>query len=147
MRKIALVLITLCMAGCSLFTVSQREIKNSEKRWIASGIKNYNYTFTIASLGRDRECSTPKVGIEVEVRGGKLTKFGTCELSVGKASKFGTIDKIFATLRKEKSDSPPGLDVRFNEKYGYPERIDINYSRWLTDHRIQYYISDLKVVE
>lgn len=147
MRKILLICIVLSITGCSLFTVSQRGIKKSEKVWLAAEIKNYNYTFIVASLSRDRECSTPKVGIEIEVREGKLTKFGTCEINVEKASKFGTIERIFETLREEKSDSPPGLGVTFNEKYGYPEYIDINYSRWLTDHRVQYHILNLKVVE
>ncbi len=147
MRKIFLIFIVLSMTGCSLFTVSQREINKSEKVWITSGIKNYNYTFIVASLSRDRECSTPKVGIEIEVRDGRLTKFGTCETNVEKAYKFGTVERIFETLRKEKSGSPPGLEVTFNEKYGYPEYIDINYSRWLTDHRVQYHILNLKVVE
>lgn len=55
--------------------------------------KSYNYTVVVASLNRDNECSTPNVGIEVEVRNGKLTKFGTCELNAEKAYQFGTIEK------------------------------------------------------
>ena len=147
MRKIFLIFIVLSVAGCSILTVSQRGIKKSEEKWISSGIKNYNYTFIVASLSRDRECSTPKVGIEIEVRDRRLIKFGTCEINVEKASKFGTVERIFETLRKEKSESPPGLEVTFNEKYGYPEYIDIKYSRWLTDHRVQYHILNFKVVE
>lgn len=114
---------------------------------MAADIKNYNYTFIIASLSRDRECETPKVGIEVEVRNGQLTKFGTCELTAEKAIKYGTINRIFSMLRKERSDSPPGLEVRFNQNYGFPESIDINYSRWFSDYRIQYYIDDFRIAK
>jgi hypothetical protein len=147
MSKILLIFTILSITGCTLFTVSQREIRKSEKIWKTSGIKNYNYTFSIGSLDRDRECSTPGVGIKIEVRDGKLKKFGTCEINVEKAVKFGTVEKIFETLSKAKSKSPSGLEVRFNEKYGYPEYIDINYSSWFTDHRVQYHIENLKVVE
>jgi hypothetical protein len=146
MRNIYLIFIVVIITGCSLITVSQREIRKSEGKWNASVIKNYNYTFIVASSARDDECSTPKVGIEIEVRDGEIKKFGTCDLDVEKALRFGTVGRIFATLRNEKSGSPPGLDVRFNEKYGYPEFVDINYSRWLTDHRVQYHILDFKLV-
>jgi hypothetical protein len=147
MKITSLIVAIICMTGCTLFSVSQRDIKKSERIWNASGIKNYNYTFIIGSLNRDRECSTPKVGIEVEVRDGKLKKFGTCEPSVDKASRFGTIDRIFDTLHRERADSPPEMAVRFDKKYGYPEYVDINYSRWLTDHRVQYHVQDFVIVE
>jgi len=147
MKKIFLIIIILNITACCLFSVSKREIKSSEKIWVASNVKNYNYTFIVASLAYDRECSTPKVGIEVEVRNGKLKKFGTCELNVEKALKFGTVNRIFETLLREKSDSPPGFAVTFNKKYGYPEYVDINYSNLRTDYRVQYHILDLKVVE
>lgn len=136
MRKYILLILLISLFGCSLLNTSKREIRNSEQAWAASGVKNYNYTFIVASLGRDNECSTPRIGIEVEVRNGSLTKFGTCELNVEKAYKFGTVEKIFETLRNEKSNYPPGLQVRCNKKYGYPEYIDINYSRWVTDARV-----------
>lgn len=147
MRKIILLFVVLSFFGCSLLNTSKREIRNSKKLWASSEVKNYNYTFTVASLARDNECSTPKVGIEVEVRNGKLTKFGTCALNVEKASQFGTIEKVFETLENERSSSPPDLEVRFNKVYGYPEYIGINYSRWLTDHRVQYHLRNFKVIE
>ncbi len=127
--------------------MSKREISLAEKKWHSSGIKNYNYNLTIATLALDQACSTPRVGIEIEVRDGHLKKFGTCDLNAKHTKGFGTIEAVFLTLRNEKSESPPGLEVRFNEIYGFPEYIDINYSRWLTDHRIQYHISEFSVVE
>ncbi len=147
MRKLIFTLLVLSIAGCSLLNVSKREISLAEKKWQSSGIKNYNYNLTIATLARDQACSTPRVGIEIEVRDGKLKKFGTCDLTAKHAKEFGTIDAVFLTLRNEKSESPPGLEVRFNESYGFPEYIDINYSRWLTDHRVQYHISEFLVVK
>ena len=147
MRKLILTFLVLSIVGCSLLNVSNREISLAEKKWQATGIKNYNYNLTIATLARDRACSTPRVGIEIEVRNGQLKKFGTCDLNAKHAKEFGTIDAVFLTLRNEKSESPPGLEVRFNESYGFPEYIDINYSRWLTDHRVQYHISEFSVVE
>ena len=145
MRKLLFTLLILNIGGCSLLNVSKREISFAEQKWQSAGIQNYNYELIIASLEHYQECSTPRAGIEIEVRGGKLKKFGTCELNAKYAKEFGTIDAVFLTLRNEKSESPPGLEVRFNENYGFPEYIDINYSRWLTDHSVQYHI--LKFVE
>jgi Family of unknown function (DUF6174) len=148
MKKLLFIFLILNIAGCSLFfNVSKREISLAEKQWKAAGIQNYNYTLIIATLSRNDECSTPKVGIEIEVRDGKLTKFGTCELNIKNAQRFGTIDRVFSTLRNEKSESPPGLEVRFNETYAFPEYIDVNYSRWYTDHRVQYHIFDFAEIK
>lgn len=146
-RKLIFTLLVVSVAGCSLLNVSKREISLAEKKWHSSGIKNYNYNLTIATLALDQACSTPRVGIEIEVRDGHLKKFGTCDLNAKHTKGFGTIEAVFLTLRNEKSESPPGLEVRFNEIYGFPEYIDINYSRWFTDHRIQYHISEFSVVE
>lgn len=147
MRKLSVTFLVMTLVGCSLLNVSKREISLAEKKWQSNGIKNYNYNLTIATLARDQTCSTPRVGIEIEVRDGRLKKFGTCDLNARYTKEFGTIDAVFLTLRKEKSESPPGLEVRFNDSYGFPEYIDINYSRWLTDYRVQYHISEFSVVK
>lgn len=145
--KFGLLAVVAIAFGCSFSGISKRQIDAAEAKWKAAGIENYNYTFIIASLARDRECATPKVGIEVQVREGKLVKFGTCDLTVKKALQFGTIDAIFLLLHREKMGSSVSLEVNFDEGYGYPKSMDINYSRLMTDHRIQYYVSDFQVVK
>lgn len=130
--------------GCSFLSTSSWEINRSEDKWNSMGIKDYNYTFVIASLNPEVECAELGHGIEVQVRDGKVAKFGSCSLDVENARLYGTINSVFAALRNEKAEGAVSVRVVFNEYYAYPESMDINYSRWFTDHRVQYYISDFR---
>ena len=127
--------------GCTFISVSNRGIDRSEEKWNALEINNYSYTFVIATLNPEVECAPIGQGIKVEVKNGEVVRFGTCSVEVEKANLYGTINDIFSVLRNEKNDAV-SLKVSFNESYGYPESMDINYSRWLTDHRVQYYIRE-----
>lgn len=147
MKKFISLLTILSLTSCSLFTVvSNREITKSENTWRTAHINSYRYTFNIGSLSRQRDCVTPRIGIEVEVTNGVTTKFGTCDPTSVLAKRYGNIEAIFNDLRSMKADSPVELEVHFNNTYGYPEKIDVNYSRFMTDHRYQYYVTDLVIV-
>jgi hypothetical protein len=147
MRGILLFLfVSQLVFGCAGISVSGRAIDKSEEKWNDLGIKNYSYTFVIAYLSPEVECADNGSGIDVEVRNGKVSKYGTCSLDAKTAKLFGTINSVFTTLRKEKSASPVSLKVAFNQRYWFPESIDINYSRWRTDYRVQYYIRNFGVL-
>lgn len=141
---ISVLIASIFTQGCSFIGISNREIDLSEEKWNALGIKNYSYTFVIATLDPEIECAPIGRGIEVEVKNGKVVKFGTCSVEVEKANLYGTINDIFSVLRNEKNDAVT-VNVSFNESYGYPESMDINYSRWLTEHRVQYYVREFSV--
>ncbi|WP_018417298.1 DUF6174 domain-containing protein [Teredinibacter turnerae] len=141
---ISILIASFVIQGCSFISVSNRDVDRSEEKWNALGIRDYSYTFVIASLNPEIECAPIGRGIKVEVKNGEVVRFGTCSIKVEKAKLYGTINVIFSTLRNEKDDAV-SLKVSFHEFYGYPESIDINYSRWLTDHRVQYYIREFSV--
>jgi len=144
-QKFIVIFMSLNIVGCSFLNVSNGKIDHSEKKWQAAGVKDYRYSFVVASLSQDVKCETSREGIDVEVRDGRVAKFGNCGINDDNATQFGSVDAMFNTLRKMKSDKPKSIKVIFHEKYGFPESIDVNYSRWFTDHRVQYYVKDFVI--
>ena len=57
-----------------------------------------------------------------------------------------TVDKAFELIEAERKRAV-SIKVEYDADFGYPKYIDINYSRWKTDHRIQYHFRNFKVIE
>lgn len=129
--------------GACANLVSTSSIRSAEAKWRDSGIRDYSYTLLVASLVRSTACS-PGPEVAVEVRGGKTVKFGSCSPDSEMARHFGSIPQIFATIRSNRQERPPRFLVCFEDSLGYPESIDANYSRWMTDHAVQYYVRDFR---
>jgi hypothetical protein len=139
---VAILAVAASLSACANL-VSTSSIRAAEARWQRSGIRDYTYTLLVASQIRSTECSSdPEVA--VEVRGGRTVKFGTCSPETEMARRFGSIPQMFATIRANREERPPRFLVRFEDSLGYPESIDANYSRWMTDHAVQYYIRDFR---
>lgn len=136
------------LAACATFSacaslVPRSHVVAAEAKWSASGIQNYSFTLGVGSLSPSTECS-PDSTIEVEVQGGETVRFGTCSAKSEMAQHFGSIPRIFATIHANRLERPPRYLVHFDDILGYPLTIDANYSRWMTDHAVQYYIRDFR---
>jgi hypothetical protein len=141
-RYVAILAATASLGGCANL-VSTSNIRAAEAKWLQSGVQDYSFTLLVASQIRSTACSSdPEVA--VEVRGGKTVKFGTCSPESEMAQRFGTIPLIFTTIRANRQKRPPRFLVHFESSLGYPESIDANYSRWMTDHAVQYYVRNFR---
>jgi hypothetical protein len=132
--------LALTLAGCS-HLVASSAIAAAEARWKSRGIQDYHYKIEISDLAPFTPCSPGRV-IDVEVRDGQTVKFGSCAAEHELAQAYGSVPRMFATIRKSRSDRPPRYLVKFNASLGYPESIDANYSRTMTDYSIGYYIEE-----
>jgi hypothetical protein len=135
------------LSACVSNRTSVRTIHQAEARWMAADISDYSFKFLKNAQVPDTECGEADQPIDVEVRGGRTTKFGTCDVNSGFAQAFGSIPSIFSTLRAERGRHPPGLEVEFNDALGYPEVISINHARWVTDSGVNYFVRDLRKIE
>jgi len=146
MYRFVAILAACTTLGACANLVSQSEIGSAEAKWNAHGIQSYDFTLLVASHIRMTDCSADPL-VRVQVRSGKTVKFGTCSPESEMARRFGSIPLIFETIRENRRERPPRYLVAFENALGYPESIDANYSRWMTDHAIQYYIRDFKRIE
>jgi Family of unknown function (DUF6174) len=141
-RYVAILAAIASLGGCANL-VSTGSIRAAEAKWLDSGVQDYSFTLLVASQIRSTACSTgPEVA--VEVRGGRTVRFGNCSPESEMAQRFGSIPQMFTTIRSTRRNRPPRLLVRFENSLGYPESIDANYSRWMTDHAVQYYVRDFR---
>jgi hypothetical protein len=141
-RYVAILVATASLGGCANL-VSTGSIRAAEAKWLENGFQDYSFTLLVASQIRSTACS-PDPEVAVEVRGGKTVKFGICSPESEMAQRFGSIPQIFATIRSNRQNRPPRFLVSFENSLGYPESIDANYSRWKTDHAVQYYVRDFR---
>ena len=143
MYRFVAILAAAASLGACANLVSTSSIRAAEAKWRESGIQDYSYTLLVSSLTRSTDCS-PGPEVAVEVRGGETARFGTCSADSEMAKRFGSIPRLFATVRSSRQERPPRYLVRFENSLGYPESIDANYSRWMTDHAVQYYVRDFR---
>jgi hypothetical protein len=145
LRCVAALAASATIGGCANL-VPVKRIDIAEAKWNAAGVQSYSYNLGVGSLLRRTPCSADSV-VEVEVRDGKTVKFGSCSPESEMAQSFGSVPRMFDTIRSDRRERPPRYLVRFESVLGYPESIDANYSRWFTDHAVQYYVRDFRKLE
>jgi hypothetical protein len=144
-RTLTTIVMAASVAACSnLVPLSQLTL--AQAKWARSDIKDYDYILEVNAQSPDTACSAGD-RVEVQVRQGKTLKFGTCRPEAEMATAFGSIPKLFETIRATRSEHPPRYLVRFDAALGYPQYIDANYSRTMTDHSVRYFIRDFRRAE
>jgi Family of unknown function (DUF6174) len=144
-RSLMTIVATASIAACSNL-VPLSHVSSAEAKWNRSKIQNYDYIVQVNTMSPDTACS-PGDRIEVQVRHGETVKFGTCPPHAVMALAFGSIPKLFATIRATRSERPPRYAVKFDADLGYPQYIDANYSRMMSDYSVRYFIRDFRPTE
>jgi hypothetical protein len=143
-RHLTTLAVALLAPACAnLVPLSQ--VSSAEAKWNSSGIQDYDYVVEVNALSPDTACS-PRDRIEVQVRNGETVKFGTCQPNAELALLFGSIPRLFNTIRETRSERPPRYLVRFDAALGYPRLIDANYSRMMTDHSVRYFVRNFRLL-
>jgi len=142
-RRMYLIVAATVLVGACSNLVPLNHVVAAEAKWRKRSIQDYDFTLEVNSLAPFTECSSNRL-VDVQVRGGRTAKFGTCHPDAELAQQFGSIPQIFATIRADRNERPPRYLVRFNSSLGYPEYIDANFSRTMTDYVFRYYIEDFR---
>jgi|SRR6186713_2418201 len=143
MRYLLVAIVLSTLAACAHLTPLE-QVESAHDRWKASGIQDYDFTLDIYSLMGGAPCASGRGPIDVQVRSGQTVKFGTCSPDVRLVQQFGTVPRIFETIRTNLNERPPRYLVRFNSSLGYPEYIDADYFRFATDSTARYTVKDFR---
>ena len=144
---ILLVLVASSISGCSAYAKFQLE----KHRGIWESNKPSHYSYFVgpaclcgppSSIAHTVVVSPDTVSYEVDT-GGMSGEVTNSDLPVDMVL---TVDRAFELIEEERK-SAVSIKVEYDPEYGYPTYIDINYSRWRTDHRIQYHFNSFKVGE
>jgi hypothetical protein len=110
-------------------------IAEASERWRAHGLKDY-----LIEQKRLCFCALPRGFVRLTVRGNKIVAgvdvTTTQPVPPQALQSYQTVDEMFAWLRDVQSRNPARLTIDFDARYGYPERIVLDYSVGLADDEL-----------
>jgi hypothetical protein len=138
------------VSACSLINSGNSDLTSNLEKW--QNNKTENYAITI-----DKRCYCPQGFYPANVVVAKdtvkhafypdnkepipidsLTNSNTTVYS----ELYPTVDELFDIIIDASQRNADKLDVTYHDKIGYPEKIDIDYSRGVADDEITYIISE-----
>ncbi len=109
------------------FEAVASELEGNRRLWQESNIVNYNFVGN-QSAGGNKGWSS----VLIKVRDSKAISIEPTLKSnityIDGYEKFDTVDKMFNYIREELENGRHVYGVKYNKKFGYPEKIGIEYS-------------------
>lgn len=155
MKKLILLIAvaTLTLAACASATASanqnQSELDQNWQKWQDANISYYRYKLAISCF-----CVfSQDMPLIIEVQDGQVV---SVEYSTGNEidaasreyfQRFETIDRLFEQLQKDIGGEADEVVVTYNETYGFPEEVKIDYVLEATDDEIWLTISDFEPLQ
>lgn len=138
--------ITYSLSACSLFDGknSDPDFNESLKKWQENNLSNYIFTL-------DRYCFCgggpypAKVVVKADTIFSVLDPDSQEPVSIDSTLTYTdiypTIDDLFDLIQDAKDRDADRLDVRYDDRYGFPLDIDIDYSKEMVDEEMRYEIT------
>ena len=110
-------------------------ITRAFERWQASGLRDY-----VVEQRRVCFCALPTGFVRLTVRDNRIV--GGVDLATTQPvppqalQSYQTVDEMFAWLRDVTGRNPARLAIDFDARFGYPSRIDLDYSVGLADDEL-----------
>jgi len=128
----------ICCRGCKKEQSSQLVQQTPIQKWQSQ--KFHNYT-----IDQNRSCYCLHGGelMRITIRSDTVARvIRVSDASVVTVMYYLTIDSLFGIIRNTRTDS---LVIRYNDKYGYPEYLDVNPQLHPQDGGVLYETSNLQV--
>jgi hypothetical protein len=144
MKRLALFLLTFGLAACEAATAPDpnQELVSARARWLAQGSASYSYELT-------RGCFCVLAGrpIIVTVENGSVVEAEYADSKTAVDAAFldylETVPDLFDKIDDAIVRRVASLVARYDPTYGYPTRIEIDYSATVADDEITYSARDL----
>lgn len=155
MKKLIYILLiaAFALAACASATASanqnQSELDQNWQKWRDANISHYRYRLAISCF-----CAfSQDMPLIIEVQDGQVVSM---EYSSGNEidaanreyfQRFETIDRLFEQLQKDIGGEADEVVVTYNETYGFPEEVKIDYVLEATDDELWLTISDFEPLQ
>ena len=137
----------LALAGCTDATGPDDAaalLEHNRSVWSGAGITSYRYTITRAC-----ECTPESAGpVTVEVRNGLVVDRryeSGAAVSPQYSEVFTTVPGLFDIIQEAVTLPAASLSVRYNQDYGYPESIAIDWVAGAVDDEVSYRVGSFNV--
>ena len=140
---ISTVLPLVLLAGCALFGEDDddlSEVEQNRRQWERLGIDAYAYDLTIV-------CFCAHVApVRVQVRADTVFSATNPETgeTVEEPYRTRTIDELFDVVEDAVAQQADRLEVEYDEAFGYPARIYVDYRFNLADEEMTFVAENLR---
>lgn len=148
MRVKLLFLLLPLVAGCVIFSSKpdpQTELDENRSTWDAAGVADYRMRFQRLCLFCDVQILSP---VRITVLAGAIDEIIDAETGepVDEAVEgaFLTIDQIFDVIQEAINQNAVEIDVRYNDRLGYPTDVQIDLSRALINDDAQFEVREFE---
>lgn len=139
-KSVLFTLLSLLFINCS-----KEKVLSEKDLWYSLNLSNYEMTQQISCFCFPQDFILPKT-ILVENNSVKLINGMEPIKTIGFES-FYTIDELFEFIEIKLKDDPEFYQIKYNDKYGFPESIYFDMSQMIADEEIGYTVSNFKVLK
>ena len=120
---LAIICISICFVSCNEENTTQ-PVADPYDRWKSFNIHNYTIDQTVHCFC-EKSGQTVQLTIISDTIASAIRISDSVNLPYSIYSEYQSIESLFAQIKNSK-DSKDSLVVQYNEKYGFPEILDIN---------------------
>lgn len=149
MRKILFIILAALLVGCaSIAGQAGSDIDNAQEKWQDANISHYRFELTVGCFcifSQDMpliiEVKDGEV-VSMEYKSGNEIDPANMELF----QRYATIDRIFAEIAKARGGEADNVTVTYDETYGYPKDVGIDFQEQAADEEIYLTISSFEAL-
>jgi hypothetical protein len=145
MKKLFLLIIAIMLAACSAMQ-PKSEVDRAREKWDAAKISHYSFNLFIGCF-----CVyTQDMPLIIEVKNGEVVSMkyqSGKEIESGNLDyfqRFATIEKIFDELKKDQGGEADKVTVEYDETYGFPKQVSIDFIEQAADDELGLTVSDFE---
>jgi len=148
MKKLLLITLALLLAACS--AGSKSEFDSNLSKWQDAGVSHYSFELGIGCF-----CWYADVlPATIEVKDGEIVSMVLVngeailpgEMFYEDFARYGTIDNVFEAT-KSALDEADKIEITYDEQYGFPSKVSIDYIELAMDDELSLYVSSFQVLE
>lgn len=149
MRKILFIIIAIVLTACSaVATEVPSALESARDKWQNANISHYRFNVNVSCF-----CAfTQEMPLIVEVQNGEVASL---EYQSGNEidpasleffQRFVTVDRLFEEIEKDQAGEADEVVVEYDETYGFPTTITIDFVEEATDDELYLTISEFEVL-
>lgn len=147
MKKLLLLMIAIVLTACSAIQPAS-DFDRAQQKWQDANISHYRFNLFVGCF-----CVfTQDMPLIIEVKDGEVVSM---EYQSGNEidatnleyfQRFATLDKIFEELEKDLSGEADNVTVTYDETYGFPTEVSIDFIQEAADDELYLTISEFEAL-
>jgi len=143
MRKIIFILMAVALTACASAGAASSEFDRARDKWQDADISHYRYNLTLSCFCAFNE----NMPLVIEVQDGEVVSMESQngneieDMNLELFQKYDTIDDIFVELEKALGGEADKVTVTYDETYGFPTQIDLDFIEEAIDDELYITVS------